>query len=627
MPRLVETAAEIHDRLGLAYLEADRYAPAREQFDAAFKLNKGLGFTGNLASNRRSASIAAYGRRTPRPVKNSSGCFVLSRDGFTDADADRYLSSQIEGFCAAKRRLVEFRAGPARPHRLGRPGGRPRARGLRSRRGPHDPHLLVVLDLATPPAVPPVPVPGVTVVLPLARDPGWPATGSSSPGRHQPRTPATGTPRALRGGAGAADRCGPAAAEAAARRLAPYGSGPSGSVPSTPAAPDPVLAALGLPVPDSPSEPLAAPCRHRPVAGGDRDRPARTSGPPRPQGGRARRHRSARSRGRGHRVRQVRAAAHPRARPGRHALPGRPQPGAGRLQGRRDVHRAGGAAAHLGADHEPRRRGGARRADGRRAVRGAPAASGGAPRHGALHLPARPRGRPCRLRRPGLAAPAALAPRGGRRVLRAAHRRARLRRPLRGHRSPGPLAGRAPAAGLAAARRGTAARARVAPVLPRRPAHLQRRRVARGAGRARRGVAARRARRRLPAHRAGGAGAVHRGVRLRAGPRRAAAPGARTGGPAVRRALPGPFGRRGPRPRPRPRVPDPGRGPPRPAGPTLLESVVDRLAGHGPPAHQVWLPPLDAPARPRRPPPRPARRRRARPGPAGPAGPPARAAA
>ncbi|WP_068179481.1 type VII secretion protein EccCb [Mycobacterium sp. UM_CSW] len=27
---------------------------------------------------------------------------------------------------------------------------------------------------------------------------------------------------------------------------------------------------------------------------------------------------------------------------------------------------------------------------------------------------------------------------------------------------------------------------------------------------------------------------------------------------------------------------------------TVLEDVVDRLAGHGPPAHQVWLPPLDA---------------------------------
>ncbi|BBZ49380.1 ESX-4 secretion system protein EccC4 [Mycobacterium heidelbergense] len=28
---------------------------------------------------------------------------------------------------------------------------------------------------------------------------------------------------------------------------------------------------------------------------------------------------------------------------------------------------------------------------------------------------------------------------------------------------------------------------------------------------------------------------------------------------------------------------------------TLLHAVLDRLAGHGPPAHQVWLPPLDAP--------------------------------
>ncbi|MBB4737831.1 S-DNA-T family DNA segregation ATPase FtsK/SpoIIIE [Actinoplanes octamycinicus] len=35
---------------------------------------------------------------------------------------------------------------------------------------------------------------------------------------------------------------------------------------------------------------------------------------------------------------------------------------------------------------------------------------------------------------------------------------------------------------------------------------------------------------------------------------------------------------------------------PAPDGPTLLSVLVDRLAGQGPPAHRVWLPPLDAAA-------------------------------
>ncbi|NTW80625.1 MAG: CHAT domain-containing protein, partial [Geobacteraceae bacterium] len=83
VPRLVETAAEVHDRLGLAYLEADRHAAAREQFDAAFKLNQGLGFTGNLASNRRSASIAAYLEAHTASGEEQQRLLRLSRDGFT----------------------------------------------------------------------------------------------------------------------------------------------------------------------------------------------------------------------------------------------------------------------------------------------------------------------------------------------------------------------------------------------------------------------------------------------------------------------------------------------------------------------------------------------------------------
>jgi CHAT domain-containing protein len=60
LPRLVETSAELHDRLGLALLEAERFGTAREHFDSAFRLNKGLGNRGNLVANRRSASIATY---------------------------------------------------------------------------------------------------------------------------------------------------------------------------------------------------------------------------------------------------------------------------------------------------------------------------------------------------------------------------------------------------------------------------------------------------------------------------------------------------------------------------------------------------------------------------------------
>jgi CHAT domain-containing protein/tetratricopeptide (TPR) repeat protein len=84
VPRLVETAAEIHDRLGLAYLEADRFSAAREQFDAAFTLNKGLGFNGNLASNRRSASIAAYQEAHVASGDEQQRLLRVSRDGFSD---------------------------------------------------------------------------------------------------------------------------------------------------------------------------------------------------------------------------------------------------------------------------------------------------------------------------------------------------------------------------------------------------------------------------------------------------------------------------------------------------------------------------------------------------------------
>ncbi|WP_343900442.1 type VII secretion protein EccCa, partial [Nocardioides aquaticus] len=146
------------------------------------------------------------------------------------------------------------------------------ARAASARGGGQDPHVLVVLDLTTPPAALPAPVPGVTLVLPLERDPGSPHDRVLlAPDRAQDQAQDLAQDRYVRGHAaevrGQADRCGPAAAEAAARRLAPYGSGPSGPA-VDPGAPDPVLAALGLPVPDPPANPW------RPRAATDRLRVA-----------------------------------------------------------------------------------------------------------------------------------------------------------------------------------------------------------------------------------------------------------------------------------------------------------------------------------------------------------------
>ena len=89
---------------------------------------------------------------------------------------------------------------------------------------------------------------------------------------------------------------------------------------------------------------------------------------------------------------------------------------------------------------------------------------------------------------------AAVAVHRGRRVLRAAVGQAGVHRPVRRDRPARPLARPAPAARLAAARGGPAARPRVAPVLPGRPAHVLRQRVAHGARRPRRLRAARRSR-------------------------------------------------------------------------------------------------------------------------------------
>ena len=84
-------------------------------------------------------------------------------------------------------------------------------------------------------------------------------------------------------------------------------------------------------------------------------------------------------------------------------------------------------------------------------------------------------------------------------------------------RAAGPVAGHAPAAGVAAAGRGPAPRPGLASVLPHRAAHVLGRRVARGAGGPGRAPAAVRARIRVPLHGYRRAGAVPGRVRLRSG--------------------------------------------------------------------------------------------------------------
>ncbi|MEI6206613.1 MAG: CHAT domain-containing protein [Desulfuromonadales bacterium] len=84
LPRLVESSAELHDRLGLALLEAERFGQAREQFDAAFRLNRGVGKTGNLVANRRSASIAAYREAQTAAGEKRLELLRQARDGFRE---------------------------------------------------------------------------------------------------------------------------------------------------------------------------------------------------------------------------------------------------------------------------------------------------------------------------------------------------------------------------------------------------------------------------------------------------------------------------------------------------------------------------------------------------------------
>ncbi|MFO7601841.1 MAG: CHAT domain-containing protein [Candidatus Desulfacyla sp.] len=57
---MVQLKAEMLDRLGLAFQEAERWPEARAAFEAVFGLNKALGQVRNLAANRRSVAYSAY---------------------------------------------------------------------------------------------------------------------------------------------------------------------------------------------------------------------------------------------------------------------------------------------------------------------------------------------------------------------------------------------------------------------------------------------------------------------------------------------------------------------------------------------------------------------------------------
>lgn len=84
VPRLVETKAELHDRLGLASLEAGEFAAAGQHFATAFDLNLRLGRTDNLVLNRRSASIAAYQQAQSASGEERNTLLTTARSGFLD---------------------------------------------------------------------------------------------------------------------------------------------------------------------------------------------------------------------------------------------------------------------------------------------------------------------------------------------------------------------------------------------------------------------------------------------------------------------------------------------------------------------------------------------------------------
>ena len=343
-----------------------------------------------------------------------------------------------------------------------------------------------------------------------------PGAGAAAAGRR----PGAGRRRA--GGEHHADR--------AARHRRPAGGGPGRAVAAA-------AGAQPAPRPDRPG----------------RRRPAGRAGH---QGVGAGRHGTARAGHRRDRVREVRAAPDAGAGPGADPSAGGAELRAGQLQGRRDVPRAGGSPARLGGDHEPGAGAAAGGPDAGRAARRADPPPGTAPVGGQLRVGPGLRAGPGARRRAG---PAAHAVRGHRRVLRAAVGQAGVHRPVRDDRAAGPVARRAPAAGLAAAGGGPAARPGHPAVLPDRAAHVLRRRVADRARRAGRLRAAVRAGQRVPQGQRGRDDPVQGGLRVRPG---------RPGDHQPGRAAPAGAGDRAVRPGVHSAAGDPGPGgPARPASP------------------------------------------------------------
>ena len=276
---------------------------------------------------------------------------------------------------------------------------------------PATPHILLVIDGGELPpgnhVVPPDGLHGVTLLDLPAR---WDELEDATRLRLQferRAEPATAATRCRRCGCARSsirakvDQCALATAEAFARRLTPLHTverrGRAAAARETGGDADFMeLLALGDVHRFDPDAGLAAAARARPAAGADRHRRRRRRRPPRHQGVRPAGHGPARPGDRRDRLRQVGVPAHAGARAGDDALARAAQHGARRLQGRRDVRRHVRAAARLGGDHQPGPGAHPRRPHAGRAVRRDGAPPGAAPRGRQLRLDPRLREGPRR---------------------------------------------------------------------------------------------------------------------------------------------------------------------------------------------------------------------------------------
>jgi len=80
--RFMHLKAEMLDRLGLAYQEAEKWKEARETFENAYTLNKRLGILRNLTVNQRSMAFNAYQEAGTRSGQDRIRLLELSLEGF-----------------------------------------------------------------------------------------------------------------------------------------------------------------------------------------------------------------------------------------------------------------------------------------------------------------------------------------------------------------------------------------------------------------------------------------------------------------------------------------------------------------------------------------------------------------